>query len=611
MHHFKKLSLEDQDLYEKTIQTCPLYQTYDASELIFLNLLAWSTDECIEIMWKDGIGYIRCLKHGEVWFFPPIAATIEDFTKGVYFIKTRFPDCRLIGITEEMKKLIPFENALFLVDDKLSEYLYEPKAFIEMKGQAYHRKRNLIAQFKKTYDYQFLTYEKAMRPKIDDLLKRYLAQGGSTDDFVAFHKALDLFEMGLAYEIYLLLVDDIAVGVSVVVKSYSNNGIVQFEKADTSYSGAYQMLAHQTALKSMSNCRFINRQEDLGYPELRRAKLSYHPYVKDLKYAVYFRAFTKQVYELYRMSFPEDSKPYVDYFFLNHYQEKNLRYAFDDHQIKASFHIKMNRYKVGRRELHIPMIVAAATHPHFRRQGYMKLLLLRYIAECEKNNIPWIVLKTDKPEVYQGLGFVGVGHEERIGDYDRLEDCHIEQTGNMELFSRIYETRFKEVAHDIRDITYYQDLVYALAMDGYEAYVIKKDKDIIGYVIENDLFEVEEMVLLKKVNPIVKNRDYSDVYVPSETGRHTHMLRITHLPETLKIFKNDNKTLMNLSVDGHLHQNMPARIMVNDKRFIDNFEKATHVIDRDQLTEILFNEKPHEDVHKLFTSYIMTFINAY
>jgi len=41
MHHFKKLSLEDQDLYEKTIQTCPLYQTYDASELIFLNLLAW------------------------------------------------------------------------------------------------------------------------------------------------------------------------------------------------------------------------------------------------------------------------------------------------------------------------------------------------------------------------------------------------------------------------------------------------------------------------------------------------------------------------------------------------------------------------------------------
>jgi len=148
-------------------------------------------------------------------------------------------------------------------------------------------------------------------------------------------------------------------------------------------------------------------------------------------------------------------------------------------------------------------------------------------------------------------------------------------------------------------------------MDGYEAYVIKKDKDIIGYVIENDLFEVEEMVLLKKVNPIVKNRDYSDVYVPSETGRHTHMLRITHLPETLKIFKNDNKTLMNLSVDGHLHQNMPARIMINDKRFIDNFEKATHVIDRDQLTEILFNEKPHEDVHKLFTSYIMTFINAY
>ena len=611
MHHFRKLALEDRDLFEQTISKFPLYQGYFASELNFLNLLAWSKDECIEIMWKEGIGYIRCLKHEDLWFFPPVVSSNEDFTKGVYFIKTRFPNARLIGITEEMKALIPFENALFLVDDKLSEYLYDPKAFIELKGHAFHRKRNLIAQFKKKFNYEFRPYQKEDHDNVIEFINRYISYGGATDDLDALYKALDFINLGLNYISYLLLVDDQVIGISISIITSSNIGIVQFEKADTTYIGSYQMLAHQTAVHAFSNVKFINRQEDLGLPELRHAKNSYHPYIKDLKYAVIFRLFTKRAYELYQLSFVEDSKPYRDYFFLHHYKEEMMRYTYEDDIMKSAFHIKMNSYRIKGKTIEIPMIVAASTHPDYRRRGYMKMLLLNFIRECEQREVPWIILKTDKPDVYAGLGFTGVGHEERVGDYDILEHCSIEQTSNMSILLDIYELRFGHYSHDLRTLAYYQDFVYALQMDGYEAYLIKHEGKTIGYVIQNDLHDVEEMVLLKKVNPIVQGQDFKNVYVPSEVGRPSHMIRLIDLHEVIKHVKKKEHDVINLSVDGHLVRKIPARIKLYEDMIQDTHDPATHLIDRIDLTDILFNGKPHELIDLVFDPLTATFINKY
>src|SRR3989339_126187 len=611
MHHFRILSLDDEKLFEQTFKSNPLYRNYMASELIFLNLLSWSKDECIEIMWKDDIGYIRCKKHKELWFFPPVAKSLEDFTKGVYFIKTRFPEARLIGITEEMKSLIPFENALFLVDDKLSEYLYDPHMLIELKGQAFHRKRNLISQFKKKFNYTFRHYEAVDRLNVKQFINRYVERGGASDDLDAFNKTLNLIESGLDYISYLLLVDEKIIGMSISVISPSNIGIVLFEKADTTYIGSYQMLAHQTAVHAFTSVKFINRQEDLGLPELRHAKLSYHPYIKDLKYAVIFRLFTKRAYELYQKTFDEDSKPYRDYFFLHHYKEDMMRYTYEDQMMKSAFHIRMNTYEIKGKQIEIPMIVAASTHPDYRRRGYMKMLLVNFIHECEKKGVPWIILKTDKPDVYRGLGFTEVGHEERVGDYEILEGCVIEQTSNMSLLLDIYQKRFSAYSHDVRTLSYYQDFVYSLQMDGYEAYIIKHQQEIIGYIIQNDLHQVEEMVLLKKVNPIVLHEDYKDEYVPSEVGRPSHMIRLIDLHEVLKHVKKKTHEKINLSVDGHLVKKLPVRIRLCEDQMVDNHDPATHLIERVDLTDILFNEKPHLLIDLVFDPLQATFINKY
>ena len=585
MHHFRKISIEDQVLFDDYVSKLPFYDRYVSSELVFLNLIAWSKDECIEIMWKDEIGYIRCLKHNLIWFFPPIASSTEGFLKGIKHIKTYYPQSRVIGITEAMKNLLDFDDFLCLVDDKLAEYIYDPKAFIEMKGQAYHRKRNLIAQFKKKYPYTFERYQNDMKNDVSDFINRYKEQGGAVDDLDAFYKTVSLLEKGLDYQFYVLKVDEKVVGLSISIITKNNIGIILFEKADTHYIGSYQMLAYLMALTVLSDARYINRQEDVGLPELRRAKLSNNPIRKDPKYALQWSPLMKKAYALYEVSFPEDSKAYRDYFFLHHYNEMNMRYILEDGIMKASLHLKMNDFQFIDKTLMIPLILGAATDPSYRKQGYMTRLLSQYIEECKEKKIPWIILSTELPQVYEQVGFVAVGHIEKVGSYPKLENCILEQTANMTLLSNLYESHFGGSNHDVRDVSYYQDLVYGLAMDGYETYLIKHDNKTIGYVIQNEE-NVEEMVLFEKVHPIIENHDYTHVLVPSDIGSPSHMIAITNKDEFIKL-------LLLCQV-----------IQDDDLRYISSLNEK-------ELIDLVFNNKADESSKNRIIHIPSTWMNKY
>lgn len=51
---------------------------------------------------------------------------------------------------------------------------------------------------------------------------------------------------------------------------------MHFEKADRNYQGAYEMMTH-VYLNNFDDLTYVNREQDLGIPGLRKSKLSYHP----------------------------------------------------------------------------------------------------------------------------------------------------------------------------------------------------------------------------------------------------------------------------------------------------------------------------------------------
>ena len=506
MHTFRPLNISDKEVIDHHVTMLPLFKQYKSSELIFENLYAWANDECIEIMWLDDIGYIRCQKHDELWLFPPIASSHEDFVKGIMYIKDHFKHARIIGITEAMKDLIEDQDALCLIDDKLREYIYDTTSFIELKGSLYHRKRNLIAQFEKKYHYDVKPYEKGDINQVNAFIDHYVKMGGASDDLHAFYKTLHQSIHDDNYKTLLLFVDNHIEGISIGIIGKNNVGITLFEKANSQIQGAYQFLANAFAKTYYKDTHYISRQEDVGIPELRKAKLSYYPIEKDMKYALYFNRDLKELYQIYLQSFPEDSKPYIDYFFLHHVSKRNVYYHKENNHIVSSFYIRNNIYHIDGTNYEIPLIVGAATHPNYQRQGHMKRLIQNYLDACHNNDVPWVILKTDKPNIYQSLGFKIVYEEKSLDTFNRLENCVLEQTANTKLLHEIYHNTFKDIPHDIRDEAYFTDYLYHLNMEGYEAYIIKHDKEVIGYIIKHDE-DVIEYVLSKDVCPIIKNHD--------------------------------------------------------------------------------------------------------
>jgi len=52
---------------------------------------------------------------------------------------------------------------------------------------------------------------------------------------------------------------------------------VHVEKANIQYRGAYQAINNEFCKHMASHVKYINREEDMGIPGLRKAKLSYKP----------------------------------------------------------------------------------------------------------------------------------------------------------------------------------------------------------------------------------------------------------------------------------------------------------------------------------------------
>ena len=63
-----------------------------------------------------------------------------------------------------------------------------------------------------------------------------------------------------------------------------DRAVVHIEKANTDYAGAFNMINWLFTQHAWSGVTYINREEDMGIPGLRKAKLSYNPIKMVKKY---------------------------------------------------------------------------------------------------------------------------------------------------------------------------------------------------------------------------------------------------------------------------------------------------------------------------------------
>jgi hypothetical protein len=223
------------------------------------------------------------------FFMTPLAApgrgVLEELFKTHDFWKN-IPESILISERERLE-----EWGMEINEDRDNfDYLYLRSDLAELPGKRFHKKRNLVAQFLKTYTYE----EKPLTPDlISDavkILELWREKKGNESDYIGSMEALEHFEelnmRGLLFYIdgkpaAWCLGEPLARGTMFTV---------HFEKGLDDYKGIYQFINRAFAASLPERFIHINREQDLGDEGLRQAKMTYRPSGFVRKYTGYRRA---------------------------------------------------------------------------------------------------------------------------------------------------------------------------------------------------------------------------------------------------------------------------------------------------------------------------------
>lgn len=282
MLDFKPLKTEDKKLIEEFMpESCK--QICDFS---FANLYAWSVAENTQIAQKDGFLFLRCRFNGvESYAFPWGEGDIKSVL-GIIGNDAveRNADFSFYCLSEEQAKMLSelYGEKLTLTEQRdYFDYVYSRDALAELKGRKFHSKKNHFNSFIKKYNY---SYEEINKDNIEECRnfnrKWYESREYNPkleEERLVIERAFDNFgSIGLSGAV--LRVDGSIVAYAVGEpmadgKTYCTH----FEKASLEYPEAYAAINKLFAENSLGNYTYINREDDAGSEDLRKAKTSYNP----------------------------------------------------------------------------------------------------------------------------------------------------------------------------------------------------------------------------------------------------------------------------------------------------------------------------------------------
>lgn len=285
--NFQSLSLTRQAEYRRIFDQTP-QQTSDYS---FLNIWAWR--DIYQLQWAFD-GNLVWIKQNDPrpLYWAPVGNWLEvDWPSRLKELQIQ--ELELIRVPEELSRI--WEQSLkgwvhLQEDPEQWDYIYSVQDLIELKGNRYHRKKNLLRQFQRNYNYRYIVLDAEQVDKALTLQTEWCMWKDCEDSttleaenqailntFQDWNKLENIMGAGLE-------VDGDMVAYTVAEPLDQETVVVHFEKGCPNHKGIYQAMNQMFLANSARDFKFVNREQDLGDPGLRKAKESYHPlgYLKKL-----------------------------------------------------------------------------------------------------------------------------------------------------------------------------------------------------------------------------------------------------------------------------------------------------------------------------------------
>ena len=281
---FHPITLQDRPLFDKAYRCCQ----HQGSESSFTNLFIWRKP--LDIVWTQA-GKALCVvvrNDGPLYALHPCACESEDAVAAAGMLADWFREqgqpILIRGLEKPLADLLMEAFPDWTIEHDICEddYIYSIQELIELKGRKFEAKRHHIRTFLRNtpdFSYEVMNADNAL--ECVPVTKAWLRRQQSDDEILqaetfAVEQALTQFaELNLSGG--LIRIDGKIKAFTVGEALSEDTVVIHIEKADPEVVGLYQMINREYLAHSWSHMTFVNREEDMGIPGLRAAKLSYRP----------------------------------------------------------------------------------------------------------------------------------------------------------------------------------------------------------------------------------------------------------------------------------------------------------------------------------------------
>lgn len=278
---FKKITLEDIPILNAYFNAYPARQCDRALG----STVMWRDYFENRFAIYDGTLILSARFKNSICFSYPIGRNAEDCVDLIEkYCKEKNIPIVLCSVNKSELEIIKrkYPDCVADADRDWFDYLYDKNSILTLAGRKYSTQRNHINKFKKIYD--GWSFNKITNNDIDDLINfsKNFTFNAEKDESAELELEMCI-EVLKNFDTYgmlggVLKFKDQIVGYS-IGEIIGDTIFCHIEKADISFSGAYQMLTNQflKMYASSDDIKFVNREEDCGDEGLRKSKLSYHP----------------------------------------------------------------------------------------------------------------------------------------------------------------------------------------------------------------------------------------------------------------------------------------------------------------------------------------------
>ena len=277
---FRKVELHDKSVFDDFYSRFPPSHSSD----LFTSIISWEEYAEYHYVVQENCLILLSKTDKDVQLRIPIGSfRIELLDQVMALARKEHSSISYIKSTEKDLLLHQYPSLTFIEDRDLYDYVYRASDLATLPGTAYAKIRNRLHKFTKETP---PTVEDISDENMDDVhefLKRWcLWKDCASDEILENERKAIVFSMAHFFELGLsgiaLRIDGTIEAVSVFEQMNADTAVIHFEKGSPDYDGVYKAVNMEAASRLQTKVSFIDREEDLGIPGLRKAKLSYHPH---------------------------------------------------------------------------------------------------------------------------------------------------------------------------------------------------------------------------------------------------------------------------------------------------------------------------------------------